>query len=623
MNHTESDKYIQEGKNFKAQKRLNEAFECFERAITLKPNFSGYYELASVLSELQRWEEAIVAYQKSIKLKPNFWRAQLDLAKLLQQIDRQEEALFYVRQVIECEPKQPFWVYKLLGDISTELEELDAAIVAYETAVSLNPEQTILFATLGKLNYQISNPEIAKNYLEKAIKLNPDRPAWVYRYLGDTLSKLDLKEEAIAAYKYAIQLKPNLPIIVYVNLAITLLQQQKIEDVLAVETAILKRESQEVERSSSLIARLQVQIGNFFLQQKDLSLAVQYYLQAINSHTEIKEAYAKLRLIQVSMKFQTSYLDETISAYKLAIQNNPSLPKQAYVNLGDLLTQQDNFDEAIQYYQYVSKQNLLDRYPNCDVNSLDLTKILGPKFMIIGSMKGGTTSLYNYIIKHPQVIAAVKKEIHFFDEYYRAGIDWYLAHFPPQIEEKKYISGEASPGYSLIDNPEIILKEFPDVKLIVILRNPVERTISHYFHNVKLGLESRSFETVMYSIVDILNRLNDSSNYDEIDWIMQQNCYLKNSLYAYHLKKWFALVPQEQLLILKSEDLFISTNEIMQQVFDFIELPFNCQINYKTYNSGSYGTKVKSDIRNSLSLAFQPYTQKLVEDLGVDITWNN
>src|SRR5215213_2627672 len=97
-----------------------------------------------------------------------------------------------------------------------------------------------------------------------------------------------------------------------------------------------------------------------------------------------------------------------------------------------------------------------------------------PDFIIIGTQRGGTTSLYRYLTAHPDIGQAFRKEVHFFDRYYNKGIDWYLANFPLRGEFP--IVGEASPYYVFHpDVPERILAAVSQAKFIVLLRNPVDR----------------------------------------------------------------------------------------------------------------------------------------------------
>ena len=111
----------------------------------------------------------------------------------------------------------------------------------------------------------------------------------------------------------------------------------------------------------------------------------------------------------------------------------------------------------------------------------------GPDFIIIGAQRSGTTSLYNYLIEHQNIKSTSQKEIHYFDNNYDKGLTWYSKKFP-SIRKGIEITGEASPYY--IFHPHAvnrISKDFPNVKLIVLLRNPIERAYSHYCMAIKKG----------------------------------------------------------------------------------------------------------------------------------------
>ena len=119
-----------------------------------------------------------------------------------------------------------------------------------------------------------------------------------------------------------------------------------------------------------------------------------------------------------------------------------------------------------------------------------------PNFLIIGAQRCGTTSLYNYLIQHPQIVPSSKKEVHFFDLNFHLGQSWYEKHFPEVSDN--ILTGEASPYYIFHPLcPKRIFDYDPSVKLIVILRNPIDRAYSHYRHIVRLGHEPLKFEDAL------------------------------------------------------------------------------------------------------------------------------
>lgn len=126
-----------------------------------------------------------------------------------------------------------------------------------------------------------------------------------------------------------------------------------------------------------------------------------------------------------------------------------------------------------------------------------------PDFIIIGTQRAGTTSLYEYLVQHPQVLPAENIEVHFFDHHYAKGVDWYKGHFPSKLEKfvasmrsfGKTLAGEASPYYLFYEKAAERMHEIlPNVKLIVLLRNPIDRAYSQYSLSQHYRYENLSFE---------------------------------------------------------------------------------------------------------------------------------
>ena len=115
-----------------------------------------------------------------------------------------------------------------------------------------------------------------------------------------------------------------------------------------------------------------------------------------------------------------------------------------------------------------------------------------PTFLVIGAMRSGTTSLARYLGVHPDVFMAPEKEVHFFDRHWVRGVDWYRERFAGATTERAV--GEATPAY-LHDEaaPARIAEVLPQVKLVVLLRDPVDRAYSHYWLERSLGREPRGF----------------------------------------------------------------------------------------------------------------------------------
>src|SRR5262249_39356681 len=111
-------------------------------------------------------------------------------------------------------------------------------------------------------------------------------------------------------------------------------------------------------------------------------------------------------------------------------------------------------------------------------------EVWGPDFLIIGAQKSGTTALVKFLNKH-LFVKIPKEEIHFFDLHYDKGVDWYQQQFS-QKQSSLEVIGEKSPYYLFHPTaPKYVQELYPKMKLIVILRNPVDRAYSQYWHNLR------------------------------------------------------------------------------------------------------------------------------------------
>src|SRR5712691_894851 len=126
-----------------------------------------------------------------------------------------------------------------------------------------------------------------------------------------------------------------------------------------------------------------------------------------------------------------------------------------------------------------------------------------PDFLLIGTQRGGTTSLCHYLRAHPCITTATISDTHFFDKKYSRGLAWYRGHFPTHVEkyyaqrlrERAFVIGEACSSYLFYPHTsKRVASILPRVKLIILLRNPVDRAYSQYYHALELGHETLSFE---------------------------------------------------------------------------------------------------------------------------------
>ena len=251
-----------------------------------------------------------------------------------------------------------------------------------------------------------------------------------------------------------------------------------------------------------------------------------------------------------------------------------------------------------------------------------------PEFVIIGAQKCGTSFLYQLLVQHPRVKPAFAKEVHYFDLNFGKGDNWSRSYFPlDRRNSRTYITGEASPYYLFHPHaPRRASTVLPDAKLIVMLRNPVDRAYSHYQHQVKRGKgegrETLTFEEAIEAEKRILPGEVSKMLQDEFYESLRHRTrsYLRRGIYIDQLLAWSSFFPRKQMLILKSEDLFNDTTNVLERILDFLKIPHWVPETYSIPNKREYAG-VSPLIRQRLDEYYKPHNQRLYEYLGVDLGW--
>ena len=256
-----------------------------------------------------------------------------------------------------------------------------------------------------------------------------------------------------------------------------------------------------------------------------------------------------------------------------------------------------------------------------------------PDFLVIGVAKGGTSSLYEYMIRHPQVMEPMGKELGFFSNKFSNGTAWYKSNFPTKFTknslEKKFqtknvLTGEASPFYIYHPlAPRRISKMLPNVKLIAILRNPIDRAYSHYQMNLRWNLEDLSFEEAIDAEDDRIKGEKEKviANEDHPIKTLVAYSYLSRGTYADQLEEWFKYFSKEQFLILSSEFFYSETTNALKEIFAFLDLPPLKLDIYKNVNPGKY-SKMIPETRKKLSEFFKPHNERLYKIIDQNFEWD-
>jgi len=247
-----------------------------------------------------------------------------------------------------------------------------------------------------------------------------------------------------------------------------------------------------------------------------------------------------------------------------------------------------------------------------------------PDFLIIGTQKGGTTSLYRYLSRHPNIKPNyVVKELSFFDQYYQRGIPWYKSHFPKRKEN--YLYFEATTHYIFHPHtPKRIKKHLPNIKIIVLLRDPIFRAFSSYQHQVRAGREALSFDEAIRLEEDRIKdeELKIVKNEDYYSYNFQHFSYLERGMYAKQIKNWLHYFPMNQFIFLKSEDFYSNTRNSLEKVCNFLDIE-SIEFDVKRkYNSVSYDEKMSPKTIQYLKDHFYKSNLELIEILGKDFSWD-
>ena len=243
-----------------------------------------------------------------------------------------------------------------------------------------------------------------------------------------------------------------------------------------------------------------------------------------------------------------------------------------------------------------------------------------PDFLILGAQKAGTTALYAYLRWHPQITGPSFKEVSFFDRHYARGERWYRAHLPAL---RRGIVGEASPSYLFHPlAPERVRTMLPDVRLIALLRNPVDRAFSHYQHEVALGREPLSFENAIDQEDDrmrgeVERMLRDPSYFSHAWW---NYTYVARGRYAEQLERWFASFPRDRLLVLLTDELAADTGGTYRRVLDFLGVDGSDLASYPRIFEREYG-EMNPETRARLEEQFAEPNRRLASLLGRDLPW--
>ncbi|MGA2927880.1 MAG: sulfotransferase domain-containing protein [Solirubrobacteraceae bacterium] len=244
-----------------------------------------------------------------------------------------------------------------------------------------------------------------------------------------------------------------------------------------------------------------------------------------------------------------------------------------------------------------------------------------PTFLEIAAQQSGTTSLHEYLGEHPHVGRPTTKEIHYFTHNSFRSLAWYRARFP---RAGRFTHAFESTPYTLFHPccPGRVQAALPEVKLVVLLRDPVDRAHSHYNHQVATGCEALEFEAALSCEAQRLageeERLRDDPRYSS--FAHQHYSYLARGMYAEQLERWYACFAAERLLVLAAEELFAQPARTVHRVQSWLGLPEHTPSTLVARNARRYGS-MDPQLRTRLRTLFAADAGRLRGLTGVQMPW--
>ena len=222
-----------------------------------------------------------------------------------------------------------------------------------------------------------------------------------------------------------------------------------------------------------------------------------------------------------------------------------------------------------------------------------------PDAVILGAQKSGTSSLHNYLVQHPGVIEPLRKEVHYFDLNHERDVAWYRAHFGRSDEPG--LNLDSSPYYLFHPAvPRRLVQLLPEAKPIVLLRDPVRRAYSHYWHERDKGRESLSFEDAIAAEADRLG-----TSHEQL---------------AEQLERWFEVLPRERFLLLRFEELARDPLAVLNRTLACLGLPEATAVSLEARNTRRYPPLAEATAAR-LRDYFAPHNRRLEALLGESPGW--
>jgi hypothetical protein len=247
-----------------------------------------------------------------------------------------------------------------------------------------------------------------------------------------------------------------------------------------------------------------------------------------------------------------------------------------------------------------------------------------PSFLVVGAQRSGTTSLHRALCAHPAIVGPnLHKGVHYFDVCHHKGRRWYRAHFPLDRRSGDQVAFETS-GYYMHHPlaPARIAAELPDVRLVAMLRDPVERAYSAHRHELERGFETVGFEEALElepaRLAGEVERLRADPTYRS--HAHRHQAYVQRGQYVEQLRTLFELFGRERVHVAWSEDFFERPEEVFAGILEFVGVPVAMPPAFDRWNARPRAP-MAAETRRRLEDHFRPYDDDLARELGEEPSW--
>jgi tetratricopeptide (TPR) repeat protein len=377
-------------------------------------------------------------------------------------------------------------------------------------------------------------------------------------------------------------------------------------------------------------------LGNFYQKDRDFKNAFQCYQMTLeenpddywaNLHlaTIYRQYLIDRQLLDLNLKRQV-IIDKVIEIYDRLLLKHPD-DKKCLRFLGKFYGNIGKSERSIPINRHLAE--IIQSQPS---NLSSTQSSFSPKnllrFLVIGSMKSGTTSLFEAIGSHPDFVKPIVKEIQFFSLFIERGYEWYFSHFPQR--DKPYFTGESSTSsFDYLQVPERIAASDLDLKFIVILRNPIDRVISNFYHlkshhNLKGRSDFNQTISEQLNLLDPYRNLliemasGESAINSSLPIFQDYNqFFIMRSLYSIFIRNWLNFFPQEKMLILKLQEFTEKPHLHLSKIYDFLEVSQPKANNYQPHraNVGTYKPdQLSPQLKERLVNFLKPFNRILNKD---------